>query len=319
MKLSRIYENPIVKNFPNKGVQTQESISVYGELKFPEFPEDRTYTMASFVTSIDGKVAFPDNTYGPIVARGNALDREGADADYWIMTLLRANADAVICGAGSMKEDCETEKSKKNGDEDLSIVSDRALENERIKRGLIPVPWGIICSLDGSDIKFNNRSFMKNDYIIATSPVGLEEIKKNFKRDYFIIGSYKSVEQIQKDKVIKDFNENKYKKVPVIITGEGNKTDTNTLLRLLKLVGINTASCESPSFCHSLMEAQLLDEITLNYSCVYIGGNATSFGNRMKPFTSLNHPHTEMLTIHTHSSSFFYFRHMLVYGLRPEI
>ena len=312
MKLTKIYENDKVKDFPNVGVQTPDSIKVFGELRFPEFPKDRTYTLASFVTSIDGKVAYLDNSYGPIIAKGNKLDQDGADADYWVMTLMRANADAIIAGAGSMVKDRDSDVQGAG----LAFIADKALEDERVKRGLIPVPWLIISSLDGTDIPFENKSIKeKKDYILNTSPIGLEAIKIGFNSDYYVVGPYNSVDEIDKNKITSEFSDYKYKKIPVIVTGEGKTTNAAILLRILKLMGINTASVESPSYCHYLAGGQLLDEITLNYSCVYIGGTAIGLGNGMKPNTSIDHPHTEMLSIHTHSPHFFYFRHKFIYGI----
>jgi hypothetical protein len=79
-------------------------------------------------------------------------------------------------------------------------------------------------------------------------------------------------------------------------------------------MGMERALVESPSYCHVLMQDALLDELTLNYSCLYIGGIAVGLGNGMEPFTSTRHPESELLSIHMHSPSFLYFRHRLRYG-----
>ncbi|MFO7745213.1 MAG: hypothetical protein R6V36_07505, partial [Psychroflexus sp.] len=96
-------------------------------------------------------------------------------------------------------------------------------------------------------------------------------------------------------------------------------TNSEVLLHILKLWGIDKAMVESPSYFHSLLKEELLDEATLNYSCVYIGDKAVGLGKGMKPFTSKEHPHSEMLTIHSHSPSFFYFRHKFIYDVNSQI
>lgn len=308
IKLDKIFENKKIKNFPNSGIQTENSRKVFGELKFPELPVNRAYTMACFVTSIDGKIAYPDNPAGPVIAQSNQMDPDGAIADFWILNLMRASTDAIFAGAVTMQKE-------PNG---TCGIFDQELEDERVKNGMPPAPWIIICSLDGLDIPFNDTLIESHCVMFNTSPDGLKAIEKGIKQDYYVVGPYTCVEEIERDKVEEQFEENKYKKIPVIITGEGSKPNAKVLLHLLKLLGINKAMVESPSYVHSLIGEGLLDELTFNYSCVYIGGTAISFGNQMKPNTSIDHPHTEMLSIHSHSPSFFYFRHKLIYGVKPK-
>ncbi len=308
IKLTKIFENESVKIFPNVGVQTEESIGVFGEIKFPEFPKDRTYTMASFVTSIDGKIAYLDNPAGPVIAQGNGLDPDGATADFWILNLMRASADACFAGAGTMQKESDG----------LVCIFDEKLEEARVKAGKPKAPWVIICSLDGTDIPFGDTLIQNQPVMFNTSPNGLEVLIKGILQDYYVVGPYKHESEIDPEKVQREFEENKYKKIPVIITGEGSQTDSHLVLRLLKLMGINTAIVEAPSYCHALLGEGLLDEMTLNYSCVYIGGTAVGLGNGMAPYTSIDHPHSEMLSIHSHSPSFFYFRHKFFYDVKPK-
>ncbi|MFW5891464.1 MAG: dihydrofolate reductase family protein [Nanoarchaeota archaeon] len=308
IKLKKIFENSEVTDYPNEGIQTKNSKKVFGEIKFPEFPDDRAYTMASFVTSIDGKVAFLDRPQGPIVAKSNALDPDGAEADFWVLNLMRANSDAVFVGAGTMQKEPDG----------LICIFDEELEKARIKNGLNPTPWAVICSLDGTDIPFEDSLIDNQPVLFNTSPSGLEVIKDNLGKDYYVVGPYKSENQLDLLKIKSQFEDNKYKKIPVIVTGEDNLTDSYLVLKILKTMGFDKAMVESPSYCHALLGDGLLDEMILNYSCVYIGGDAVGLGDKMEPYTSKKHPHSEMITIHSHSPSFFYFRHKFVYGLEPE-
>ncbi len=71
--------------------------ALYGALRFP-LPADRPYVAANFVTSLDGVVALDDR------GRSGGGDISGNDArDRAVMGLLRAVADAVVVGAGTLR------------------------------------------------------------------------------------------------------------------------------------------------------------------------------------------------------------------------
>ena len=82
---------------------------------------------------------------------------------------------------------------------------------------------------------------------------------------------------------------------------------------MLKRFGIHRLLVETPSYMHYLVSQKLMDELFFNYSCIYVGGQALTIGKFGKEFTSQDHPHTRMLSIHTHSDHFFYLRHKLLY------
>jgi riboflavin biosynthesis pyrimidine reductase len=64
------------------------------------FPEPRLY--ANFVASLDGVVALPG------VIRSNRMIAAYSEADRFVMGLLRATADVVLVGAGTMRSSLET-------------------------------------------------------------------------------------------------------------------------------------------------------------------------------------------------------------------
>src|SRR3990172_13098408 len=66
-----------------------------GNLGFPEPPLERPWVFANFVQSIDGLVSFGGTRPG-----GEWIARSRHDR--WMMDLLRAHADALICGARSL-------------------------------------------------------------------------------------------------------------------------------------------------------------------------------------------------------------------------
>lgn len=69
-----------------------------GDLSFPPAPSDRPYCIANFVSTLDGVVSFnlPGQSSGAQISGSNEEDR-------FIMGLLRASADAVIVGSGTLQ------------------------------------------------------------------------------------------------------------------------------------------------------------------------------------------------------------------------
>jgi riboflavin biosynthesis pyrimidine reductase len=69
-----------------------------GNLSFPRAPEARPYFIANFVSTLDGVVSFnlPGQSEGAQISGSNEEDR-------FIMGLLRASADAVMVGSGTLQ------------------------------------------------------------------------------------------------------------------------------------------------------------------------------------------------------------------------
>src|ERR1700753_1768080 len=69
-----------------------------GDLSVPPAPQDRPYCIANFVSTLDGVVSFnlPGQSEGSQISGSN-------EEDHFIMGLLRAAADAVIIGSGTLQ------------------------------------------------------------------------------------------------------------------------------------------------------------------------------------------------------------------------
>jgi len=309
IRLTRIFESPSLAGFKTKTTKSEKVDKVYGPFNLPELPKDRPYLYASMVLSLDGKIAFEDAPEGPLIAQTNRMDKDGGAADFWLLNMLRAASDATMGsggGFGSKVEESETSKMFGVDLEGSGHVYDQDLEDDRIAEGRHPVPWQIITSLDGSEITFGHP-FLDNHPLIrcmiTTSPAGLEKVRSKCKIDHFVVDDPEKVPAPDKRKGL-----------PVVITGTGAMPDAKVTMRILKKLGMDRVLIEGPSYCHHLIQQELLDEMFLNYSCIYVGGKALSLGMRGNSFTSKNHPHTEMLSIHTHGPHFFYLRHRLIYG-----
>ena len=79
---------------PNPDLPT-ELVRFAGKLGFPAAPPDRPWIYSNFVQSLDGMVTFGGNhPEGKWIAQSRH--------DRWMMDLLRAHADAVLYGTGSL-------------------------------------------------------------------------------------------------------------------------------------------------------------------------------------------------------------------------
>jgi len=80
---------------PNRALP-QVLLRFVGNLGFPEPPAERPWVYANFVQSLDGLVSFGGRRHsGGWIAQSRH--------DRWMMDFLRAHADAVLCGAQSLR------------------------------------------------------------------------------------------------------------------------------------------------------------------------------------------------------------------------
>lgn len=83
---------------PPGGVLPEDLRALYdGDLSFPPASEERPYCIANFVSTLDGVVSFnlPGQSEGGQISNSNQEDR-------FIMGLLRASADAILVGSGTL-------------------------------------------------------------------------------------------------------------------------------------------------------------------------------------------------------------------------
>jgi len=74
------------------------AMALYGKLGFPAPPAGRPWVYANFVQTIDGIVSL-------LGAEAGGADISGVPEDRWLMDLLRAHADAVMLGMGTLREE----------------------------------------------------------------------------------------------------------------------------------------------------------------------------------------------------------------------
>ena len=289
---------------------------VYDEISFPQVPEKRPYLISSIVLSADGKMAFEDISEGPAIAKQNFLDPNGALADFWMLNAARTYADAVVIGARTLQMEPKNTS---------HIFDPELLAQRKETLGKPNHPANIVASFDGTDIPLEHLIFNIDPAEglpvgITTSTAGGEYLSANFPQKVRIYGPYEDAESVGKGEVPMQLAEDLAPGsgiVPIIVTGKGSQPDSEAFLAVLRRIGMELLVIESPSFTAHLMELGLMDEFFINYSMVYAGGNLTP--GKASPHSYASHPHAQIVTLATHTSSFMYTRQRLYYGLTSEV
>ena len=281
-------------------------LEAYGEVQFPPAPNDRPYTFASIVVSSDGKIAFPDDGHGELIAGNNFRDPDGALADFWVLNILRFYADGIIIGARTLNTNELMWANCFDGE-----LADLRLSEFKKEHYC---PAHIVVSFDGTDIPFDHMIFdIDAPLIFATSPNGLTYIQKNSGKDMLTIGPYKTKAEINLAE-IRDLLEAKPKQRVVIATGEDNEPDGTLLLYILKNLGLERVLVESPSYMTYLMSIESMDEMFMNYSSVFAAGKI-GFGAFLE-FSVNDHPHSDFIQVGMHKANFIATRQKMIYGLK---
>lgn len=298
IRLTRLVDNREKMGYHEPGLACEQIERVYGPLSFPEKPAGRPLTYASYVMSIDGKIAFEDDETGPLIARTNHLDPDGALADFWVLNLLRAQCDGILIGAGTLVKEPDYSGS----------AYDPTLLEARLAAGKPAAPFTVIVTRSGRGIPFQNPVFSCPEVpvLVATSPEGYAALKKEIDRPHFLLNGD---DQRPMQAVLAAH----HGEIGVAVTGTGSEPDARELLSLLDAMGMERVLVESPAYCHHLMQEGMLDELFINTSALMVGGQATGIGSREPSFSSTDHPLAEVVTLHVHNASFLYTRYRMRY------
>ena len=301
IKLKRIYESRDISPFNGAVIDWPKVKEVYGELHFPKLSEDRTYTYGSLVTSVDGRIAFSESPDGTQIAKRNTYDPDGALCDLWVLNLLRSISDAVLMGTKTLKQEPNL----------TGRILDKELLDDRKNSGKPLIPLHIVVTRNGENLPFGHRIITSPEIpaLIVVSPNGMDKIKDRLTVEYKDLGLYRNLGEISAIECKRSISP-----LGIIAAGTGDTININLLLKILKKIGIDRLLVESPSFLLSLMKESLLDELFLNTSSVFVGGEAQIIGSNSPGFSMDLHPHAEVLTVHSHSDYFFYTRYRTHYG-----
>jgi riboflavin biosynthesis pyrimidine reductase len=98
----------------------------YGKLGFPPPVGDRPWVYANFVQTMDGVVSLKG-------AEAGGSDIGGLPEDRWLMDLLRAHADALMVGMGTLREERNMGRPRRRGP--VFRIMDEELQQLRTKLG----------------------------------------------------------------------------------------------------------------------------------------------------------------------------------------
>lgn len=192
------------------------------------FPEPRL--VANFVATLDGIVAIPG------VARSNRLIRAGSDADRFVMGLLRACADVVLIGSGTL-----------HGSRTLWIperafpAASPAFSELRRRRGQPPDP--LLAVVTGSGALDRDHAALAAGALVLTTDIGAERLG----------GRVPSACEI-------------------VSLGPGTSVDLPDAVAALRARGHRLILSEAgPRVFGSLLAARLVDELFLTSSPVLAG------------------------------------------------
>lgn len=205
-----------------------------GNIGFPAPPPERPWIYSNFVQSLDGMITFGgQHPEGKWIAQSRH--------DRWMMDLLRAHADAVLYGAGSLIQ--ETLYSGIPGGPVFRITHPELLRlrQERLRRGK---QKNIVVTGSGALQVSQYRLFQSEevDAWIATTPQGLQRLGDPGK-------------------------------TPVLVFGKEASLDLDALLRSLRAEhGVRYLLCEGgPTLYGNMVRGGWMDEKFLTISPQEIG------------------------------------------------
>jgi len=136
---------------------------VYTHIEFPVGTQDRPFVYLNMVQTLDGQAVLQGTAY-----------TIGTDVDHFLLRQLRVHADAVLCGAGTLRKD------------DVIITTHPPLQERRRQRGQSPNPLAVVVT---STCKFGPAVFKKKFFtrtnfekVIVTTrraePKDIEKVKR---------------------------------------------------------------------------------------------------------------------------------------------
>jgi riboflavin biosynthesis pyrimidine reductase len=220
-----------------------------GDLRFPAHP-DQTYVIGNFVSTLDGVVSFeiPGKSGGGEISGFNKADR-------FIMGLLRASADAIVVGAGTLLNTAAGHLWVPEG-----VYPEGHESYTRYRRGVLnkaEPPLNVIVS--GSGIIDLQRSVFRTPGVktlIITAPHGKERL---------IINGVKSLPSVEAR----------------VLDGVGGRISPASILKLLKNeFGVKHVLHEGgPRLFGDFVAHGCVDELFLTLAPQFAGRDAT----RLRP------------------------------------
>jgi len=209
----------------------------YGSTGFPSTHEERPWTFANFVQSIDGIASFKG-----LHAAGSDISQSAEDR--WLMDLLRAHADAIITGIHTLVEETLSAPRLNQGRGPVYCIADESLRDLRMKLGRKREKV-IFVTASGTVDPRAYRVFDGDlmDALILTTEAGAARLLGRIGRER------------------------------LLIAGQDKAIDLPEAVRMLRQkMGIEHLLCEGgPTLYGSMVRAGLIDEKFVTVSPVEIG------------------------------------------------
>lgn len=227
-----------------------------GELVVGLVPE-RPTVIANFVSSVDGVVAL-----GPSEPAAGGGEISGfSAADRHMMALLRAMADVVIVGAGTVRVGSRNRWTA----DYLEPALAGAYAAWRAELWLSAQPTTIVVTASGNlDVAHPGLSSPDVPVIVATTPAGAERL-----RSRPLPGNMK-----------------------VEAVGAGDRVAAGAILELVRATGARLALCEGgPHLFGEMLRARLIDELFLTLAPQIVGRDANAHRLALVEGTSFGEGH----------------------------
>lgn len=204
---------------------------VYANLDLPTGNGSRPFVYVNMVQTFDGQT----------VLAGSAWTI-GTDVDHHLFRQLRVHADAVLCGAGTLRT------------EDVIVTTHPPLQERRVRRGQLPNPLGIVVTATCyfSAETFQKKFFRRTDLerLIITTPRATPA----------------DIERVRAAGVA----------VEVIPATPDGEVDLTAVMRFLAGMRVRRALCEGgPHFNVGVARAGLIDELFVT-TALRLGGDPTA-------------------------------------------
>jgi 2,5-diamino-6-(ribosylamino)-4(3H)-pyrimidinone 5'-phosphate reductase len=243
----------VLRLFPPPAAE-RPADAIYANLDWPPPPPARPYVVLNMVATVDGRAAVAGRAAGI----GSATDR-------LLMRQLRARADAVLVGVGTLRAEA------------LTPTVPESYVEARVARGQTAQPLGVLVSNSGR-LPLGRGYFTRTDFarVLLTCAAGAAAV------DPAAVAGLR-----------------------LIVAGDTTLDLAAALGALRTELGVRWLLCEGgPTLNHGLLRAGLVDELYLTLAPKVAGGPGPTIveGAPLPPDTT---PGLQLLTLHADSDELY--------------
>jgi 5-amino-6-(5-phosphoribosylamino)uracil reductase len=143
------------------------AMALYGKLGFPTQAAGRPWVYSNFVQTLDGIVSLGGDEAG-------GADISGIAEDRWLMDLLRAHADAVILGMGTLREEQRMGRPRARGP--VFRIMDPGMQGLRAK--LRPKRERNVLVTARADFQMSDYAVFDGEFVDATVVTTVEGARR---------------------------------------------------------------------------------------------------------------------------------------------